>query len=92
MRYATTNGLQVWILRERPAYRGPVGRPADPGFAAPRTGTAGVGGDLSAAYSGSPPPMLANHSAARRSISSGLTSSLWVAMPHSWPKGSVTLP
>ena len=28
----------------------------------------------------------------RRSISAGLRSSLWVAIPHWWPNGSITVP
>jgi hypothetical protein len=36
--------------------------------------------------------MLAVHSAERRAMSSGETSSTWVATPQLWPKGSVSLP
>lgn len=34
----------------------------------------------------------AKNSSARRIISPGATSSLWVAMDHTWPKGSSTWP
>ena len=41
---------------------------------------------------GAPLPIEAKYSAARLATCSCVRSSLWVAMPHSCPNGSVTLP
>src|SRR6266446_5113181 len=79
---------------------GAISMPSPPP-APPRGGGGGGGGgeahDAECVFMNDPRygcgfPMAAIAAAPRFLISSGLRSSVWVASPQTWPKGSVTLP